>query len=650
MTIQLKLRGGAATALNSFTGLDREVTVNTTNHSLRIHDGVTPGGYELMKADLSNKTVDISDAATLNGHNGTYYLNYSNLTNKPSIPSIDGLATTSYVDTKVSNLMNGAPAALDTLNELAAALNNDANFASTVTTSLSTKLGNAGDTMNGVLIISDPTPSTSTTTGALKVAGGIGAQGRIYAPYFVGDGSLLTNVGGLIGVSYPTTYLGTSITINSSNRAALGFGSTQGFNVANGVITLTGNPINFVAQGFVAGGTLTIQSTLYVSAAVSNKIISVVSANSITLVDNTVNATETINFDQGGTIVQTPTYSSGPRQNVALGPNVLTNRQSSAVQNVSIGENSSRNITTGSDNTIVGYGGALVMSSGSNNIGIGANVMPNMQAGNSNIVIGVNGLNTATGGNNILAIGNNALYNTGPNAGTNIAIGDSAGYNFGISGATASGATIIGVQAMYNGNGVGSVAIGYQALYGSQGNSCIAIGSSSGVSMTSGNYNVIIGSNSGSTLAGTNNNIILADGQGLIAAQWQNGGGWYQKNNNANWSVTSDQRIKKNIVDLTNGLDIILALRPREFDRIVENTHSVGWIAQEYELVLADQVHETPCPSEEYLALTDGQPVKGIHENLMPYAVSAIQSLKKLVDDLATENTALKARLDAAGI
>jgi Chaperone of endosialidase len=289
------------------------------------------------------------------------------------------------------------------------------------------------------------------------------------------------------------------------------------------------------------------------------------------------------------------------------------------------------------------------MSTGSSNIGIGANVMQSMQSGNNNIVIGVNALNTATTGDSTLAIGNNALYYKGPSGGSVIAIGDSAGYNFGIGGASASGATIIGVQAMYNGNGVGSVAIGYQALYGSQGNSCIAIGSSSGVSMTSGNYNVIIGSNNGSTLTGTNNNIILADGQGLIAAQWQNGGGWYQRNNNASWSVTSDQRIKKNIVDLTNGLDVILALRPREFDRIVEGTHAAGWIAQEYELVLADQVHETPCPSEEYLVLTDGEPVKGIHENLMPYAVSAIQTLKKLVDDLATENAALKARLDAAG-
>jgi hypothetical protein len=45
----------------------------------------------------------------------------------------------SKVNTAVSNLVDSAPAALDTLNELAAALGDDANFATTVTTSIGTK-------------------------------------------------------------------------------------------------------------------------------------------------------------------------------------------------------------------------------------------------------------------------------------------------------------------------------------------------------------------------------------------------------------------------------------------------------------------------------------------------------------------------------
>ena len=42
----------------------------------------------------------------------------------------------SYTDTQISNLVGGAPGALDTLNELAAALDDDANYASTVTSEL----------------------------------------------------------------------------------------------------------------------------------------------------------------------------------------------------------------------------------------------------------------------------------------------------------------------------------------------------------------------------------------------------------------------------------------------------------------------------------------------------------------------------------
>jgi hypothetical protein len=48
-------------------------------------------------------------------------------------------AATSYADTAISNLVDAAPEALNTLNELAAALGDDSNFATTVTNSLSTK-------------------------------------------------------------------------------------------------------------------------------------------------------------------------------------------------------------------------------------------------------------------------------------------------------------------------------------------------------------------------------------------------------------------------------------------------------------------------------------------------------------------------------
>ena len=57
-----------------------------------------------------------------------------------AIQSLRGYATETYVDAKVAGLVNSAPEALDTLNELATALGNDPNFATTVATEIGKKV------------------------------------------------------------------------------------------------------------------------------------------------------------------------------------------------------------------------------------------------------------------------------------------------------------------------------------------------------------------------------------------------------------------------------------------------------------------------------------------------------------------------------
>jgi len=71
------------------------------------------------------------------------------------------IATTAYVQTELTDLIDGAPGTLDTLNELAAAINDDASYASTLTTALSTKLPLAGGQMTGNITMS----STETVDG-----------------------------------------------------------------------------------------------------------------------------------------------------------------------------------------------------------------------------------------------------------------------------------------------------------------------------------------------------------------------------------------------------------------------------------------------------------------------------------------------------
>ena len=64
------------------------------------------------------------------------------------------LATTAYVTSKITTLIGGAPSTLNDLNELALAINDDANYNSTLTTALATKLPLAGGTMTGNLTVS----------------------------------------------------------------------------------------------------------------------------------------------------------------------------------------------------------------------------------------------------------------------------------------------------------------------------------------------------------------------------------------------------------------------------------------------------------------------------------------------------------------
>ena len=57
-----------------------------------------------------------------------------------TLQSATGVATETYVNTAISNLVDTAPSTLDTLNELAAALGDDPNFATSVSTSLGNKV------------------------------------------------------------------------------------------------------------------------------------------------------------------------------------------------------------------------------------------------------------------------------------------------------------------------------------------------------------------------------------------------------------------------------------------------------------------------------------------------------------------------------
>ena len=91
-------------------------------------------------------------------------------------------ASDTLVTNAVNALVDSSPAALDTLNELAAALGDDANFSTTVTNSIATKLPLAGGTMTGDTLHGDNVKAKFGTGGDLEI-------------YHDGSNSYITEIG-----------------------------------------------------------------------------------------------------------------------------------------------------------------------------------------------------------------------------------------------------------------------------------------------------------------------------------------------------------------------------------------------------------------------------------------------------------------------
>ena len=92
------------------------------------------------------------------------------------------VATTAYVTTALSNLVDSSPSALNTLNELAAALNDDASFSTTVNNSIATKLPLAGGTLTGTLNIAN-----AGSPAALSFGANIPSSGQTILTYHNGN-------------------------------------------------------------------------------------------------------------------------------------------------------------------------------------------------------------------------------------------------------------------------------------------------------------------------------------------------------------------------------------------------------------------------------------------------------------------------------
>lgn len=252
------------------------------------------------------------------------------------------------------------------------------------------------------------------------------------------------------------------------------------------------------------------------------------------------------------------------------------------VNEIAIRKENNSNIGLGDSNTLSS------ITTGDGNIGLGVNAVKSVSAGFSNIGIGTDTLENCVGNQNI-AIGSGALsFVLGAN--NNTAIGNTAGQMV------------------------------------TTGNNNVLLGNDAANSLTTGSNNIVIGWLSEATTPTTDNSITL-------------GTSYHNVLRCAVTSITSlsDERDKKEIKDLTVGLDFVENLRPVEFiwdERAEIGKHDIadfGFIAQDLkkaqeDIQLADTLKLVYDENPDKLEASYGK--------LVPILVKAIQELSAKVTEL----------------
>ena len=164
-----------------------------------------------------------------------------------------------YTDAEISAIVDGAPGTLDTLNELAAALGDDANLSTTLSTQIGTKVSKSGDTMTGTLTLSGaPSSANHAATKAYvdsAVTGGTGAldtdditeAGNLYYTNARVDARIPTNVSTFTNDSGYLTSVGTINYNDLSNKPTIPTNNNQLTNGAGYITSFTDTNTTYTA-------------------------------------------------------------------------------------------------------------------------------------------------------------------------------------------------------------------------------------------------------------------------------------------------------------------------------------------------------------------------------------------------------------------
>ena len=298
------LTAGNGISISNTTGavtVSVDATVATTTALATKQDSFVVGqGLTLSGGTLSATGTDLTGYATES------YVD-------SAIPNLSGYATESYVNTAVSNLVDSAPSTLDTLNELAAALGDDPNFATTVsnsigenTTAIATKqdtltagsnIAIVGATISAVLTDYITSTQIAGTYQTLSDASSFESQ----------TSSSLSSLGSRIGV-IESDYLTASSSLSGGNVV----GSISG--QAGSVLSLQGHSITLADQTVsLNGGTLAataLSSALSASMSSELSISTLATDEDLSALESVVNSRQNITTIGSGLSLSNGTLSS----------------------------------------------------------------------------------------------------------------------------------------------------------------------------------------------------------------------------------------------------------------------------------------------------------------------------------------------------
>lgn len=318
----------------------------------------------------------------------------------------------------------------------------------------------------------------------------------------------------------------------------------------------------------------------------------------------------------------------------------------------------------GNNNIFLGYNsGNFTLTNANGNIAIGTATLNGLTTGVENTAVGNSALHSNTTGNYNSSFGS---YSLEPNTTGNF--NSAFGYAALRSNQTGYNNTAVGVTSLYN-NTIGekNTAIGFKSLFLNQsGFQNTAVGDSA-LYKNTGNYNTALGYNAGSNVTtGANLTLIGIDANPSSPTAFDEitlGNQYVQtlRCNATTITSLSDARDKKNIKDLSLGLEFLMKIHPREFnwDRRewyvngksdgskMQEVPTAGFIAQELDKA------QTEAKAEWLKLVLKENPdrIEASSGNLFPIVVKAVQDLKLEKDNeiaqLKSENLKLKNELES---